>query len=418
MRTREIVKSTTKIMLSIFCVQFLQGMQQPSPLIQKPTKPAKENAIPATVDFPEEKIGSQGNWIRKKEWLKEALRTNEEIQKITGVVQKAKNPYSEKAQQIDSEIDAFYKKEGFEQGKLKDLFASIEKYLEKKKQKAIEQAKATGEQGVTGELEIKIKLIEKDIANNQKELDQLKLDMQSIGDLDKSIHDRLSKVDEQITITRKEADRAEKLTDETWYIIDDKKARNNYYELKNNILGKLKAIQKYLDSDLLSDFEAVLTTARNQMTKVSEEIKNLEEKQFFIKDRAQRIEKIKRDELEGLKTQKEDLAKKEAELRAKQPWYKRLYHFIVDSIVNIYESVKNFFSGAKGQEIKTAPQQQAKTTQPEAPKEQIKTQEVPQTTAPAPAEPSAPQQEAPQQRTPPATTQPLNPAENFVPQNT
>jgi hypothetical protein len=366
-----------------------KASQDPSEMLPpKQEKPDKRKAVADTIDFPEEKIGSQGNWIKKKEWLKEALKTNEEIQKIVALIQNAKKPYSEKAHQIDGELDTFYKKEGFEQGKLKEIFAGVEKYLDKKKQKELERAKTAGEsQGVTDDLEIKIKLIEKDLENNKKELEQLKLDMQSIGDLDKSIQDRLQKVDEQITVARGEATRSEKLTDETWYIIDDKKARNNYYELKGNILEKLKSIQKYLETDLSNDFEAVLANIRNQTAKVTEEIKKLEEKQFIIKDRAQRVEKIKREELEGLRAEKaiaEKKAKEDAAAKLSiQPWYSKIYNFFINLIAKAYVFITSFFGETKtSPEIKIQPIKPAKM--PAVPANT--SQEVPKQEPPMPHE--------------------------------
>jgi hypothetical protein len=377
MKTRVYFNITLSVGLA-FCFIPKGQSQITQPIATNPSEKSapikkidKHKPVVETVELSEEKIGTQGNWVRKKEWLKDTIKINEEIQKLVEIIQKAKRPYSEKTQVIQEELNKFYKEEGFEQGKLKEIFEGINKYLEKKKQKELNRAKTAGEQGVTGELEIKINLIEKEIDKSKNELEQLRLDMQSVGDLDKSLHDRVKKVDDEIIVVRNLSEKADQLTDETWYVIDDKIARKNYYELKGNILETIKALKNYLQVDLLNDFEGVIANIKSQIAKVKDEIKSLEEKEFIIKNRAERVEKIKRTELETLKAEKaaaEEEAK-QAEIKkvAQQPWYKRLYTYIATAITNTYLFITNIFSSKEQAAASKQVQKDVDQRQPQVP---------------------------------------------------
>ncbi len=297
---------------------------------------------PETMQLPEDQVGTQGNWVKKREWLKEAVRLNDEIQKLVVNIQKSKKVYTDKFNIIDNELDIFYKTQGFEQGQIQELFNSIDKYLDKKKKQEIEKAKLETEQkGITGEYEIKLDIIEKEIDTHQTELEQLKLDMKSLQDLDKSVKDRLERVDEQITIALNESTNAQKLIDDTWSVIDDKKARKNYYEIKN-ISERIKTLQEYLQDDLLNDFDKVLSTIRTQILRIKVEINNIEEKEFIIRNRTQRIKQIKLEELEKERIKEIKIPEKEIAV-IPTTWFTRFYNFIVDKVAKTYIFFKNLF---------------------------------------------------------------------------
>ena len=303
------------------------------------------------VSLPDEKIGIQGNWMKKKDWL---LRSNEvfdALQASVNNLQSVRQTYQKKYHDIDKEFDAFYKKASLEQGKIQELFAGLERYLEKKKkgkEDEYTQAKQSPEQEELANREylLKVELLNEEIKKNREELEQLKLDLQSIEDLDKSIVARLERFDEQFEKAHDFYDQAEQEIEQLWDIIDDSLAREIYYKLKNNITLQIEAITGYLQEDLAKDLDTVIETARSQIKKTEEEIKALEEKGFIVKDRSRRIEEIKLQEIQQL-----EQARKEAEQiptkietidlnkikRKPTRWYEKAYDWFTSMISKIYE---------------------------------------------------------------------------------
>ena len=302
----------------------------------------EEEKGPDTVEYPEQKIGFQGNWVKKREWMKEAISANDQIQDIVGKIQKSKEMFLDKFIKNGEELDLFYQQEGFEQGKIEELFNELLRYLYKKKKKAVEVAKAMEREGITGEYEIKIDIIEEDIQELKRDLEQLKLDIKSIDEVAKSLSERIKKLDEQIISSLYEGARAEKLIDEMWYIIDDKQARLYFYELNNGILEKVKLIQQYIEKDLMGSFNKALEVIKVQMDKVKNGVKDLENKGLIVKNRSQRLKQIKLEALEKAKAdQKIPISeyKKEKE-KKEESWQDKIYNFIVDAIAYIYSFFK------------------------------------------------------------------------------
>lgn len=374
---------------------FMQGvamaMQPDTPQVEVPPIPlpdqpgiggALPNAQgPETVALSEDKVGIQGNWMKKKEWLIKSNEAFDEIQAIAFEIQGTRKTFNEKYHTIDDEFDAFYKNLSLDQGKLQELFESLERYLEKKKKKKLEELSSTNKEDVSEkDYLLKVDLLNADIKQNKEELDQLKLDLKSIDDLDKSIVERLKKVDEQLAQAKELYDKAKSSLEDLWNIIDDKKARTIYYDLKGSTSEKLKSIASYLKEDLSRDFDTVIETAKTQMKKTKESIQKLEEKGLFIKNRSQRIEQLKLKELQKL-----EQAKKESEhiptqeelidLKKikKKPtlWYEKVYDYITTVSSKVYSFVKEFFGlgTQKKSSVKSAPkskpvQTTASTTTP------------------------------------------------------
>ena len=101
---------------------------------------------PETIELSEEQIGAQGNWVKKREWLKESQRVNDQIQDLVVTIQKSRRSYTDKYTGIDNELDTFYKEDGLEQGKILELLNDVEKYLEKKRKKEIERLREYDEE--------------------------------------------------------------------------------------------------------------------------------------------------------------------------------------------------------------------------------------------------------------------------------
>jgi len=314
--------------------------QQSATQLTQPPTPTPQ----ASPEKAPQEIGTHGNWMKKREWLLKSNEVNIEIQKIAADSERIQKKFIALYKEIDDILDEFYNSQGLEQGKIEELFESINRFLEKKKSKEVT---SLGIEADDPHLQDKIEVIEEQINTYRQELEQLRLDMKSIEDLDRSLTDRLKRLEEHLEQIDQEAENANKIIDDLWYIIDDNKARSKYYDLKKNILEKVSNSKAYLEDSLLSDFESVIETINNQIMRVKDELDTIESKGFIIKDRASRVEALKIKDLEDI-----DLAKKEKEIRDKiiqkrkikkepvvtRSWYESIYDTFIAILSSGYQS--------------------------------------------------------------------------------
>ncbi len=312
------------------------SVEEEIPSSTEDESPPEEEPVAETVDLSEEKIGVHGNWVKKREWVKESYLVNEEIQSSASEIQKLRESFQNKFIKIDGELDSFYKQEGFNRGRVKVLFNGINRYLDKKRKKEVKKLKS----GVTGEEEIKIDILLSEIKVLKTEAEQLRLDIKSIDQLDKSLNDRLKKLDDYIKLSLDESLKSKEMIDEIWYIIDDLKARDIFYKLKGDSLEKINAIKRYLTGTFSTDFDNYLKVIRDQIKKVSNSIKELEEKGLIIKNRSDRLEKIKLEYIESSKYIQEEQKDEKPQRSVDRSFFQKAYYFIVNVVANIH----NFLS--------------------------------------------------------------------------
>ncbi|MFA6492404.1 MAG: hypothetical protein WCW33_06270 [Candidatus Babeliales bacterium] len=285
-------------------------------------------------------IGVQGNWLKKRDWLIKAHEVDEEIHSVIAQTESLRASYVQINNQIDVEFDEYYKQLGLGQGKIQELIESVLVYLEQKKTQDLATLTA---QIKSGQDQLKIYQIEQTVNKTKKDLDQLRLDMQSIDDLERSLAERLKRFDEQAGIMQEESTKAQGRINQLWSIIDHNKAREYYYELKNGALERVKSANKYLQEDLFNDFKAVVDTIRKQITATRERIKKLEkEDDIWIIDRARRVEEARaREAAQALKKEKTDITHgAKALVKVQQrTWYDPIMNFgsvVMNKIKNMW----------------------------------------------------------------------------------
>lgn len=295
------------------------------------------HAGPETSDA---ETGTQGNWRKKKDWLKKTIEKNDSIQDAVADIQKFRNTFLNKFESIDLTLKNFYRETGFEEGKIASLFEEVAKEIEetKKKTKELFSSSLSQIDGQSKEEIEKIKSqyldtysIEEKFKGYQNNLSQLQLDTQSIIDLDKSIRERLNKADEKIQTMQKESQEAQELSKKIWFVIDDLKARDIFYKVKG-IDDKTKVLQNYIKKDLTRDLDSVSTTIKQQIKKTNISIKNLENQGIVIKNRAEYLakkEKAKRDKLEKQKKEASEQTRTKRKRKPKQAsWFTEIWNTI------------------------------------------------------------------------------------------
>ena len=272
------------------------------------------------IKYSTEEIGIQGNWRKKKDWLKQAVEKNNSIQKIVADTAASRKSFHDKFKEIDFELDKFYRQSGFDKGEVETLFKEIDEEIEtaKEKNKRLFSLSLSQIDEHSREEAEKIKeqyadayKIEEEFKGYKNKLEQVKLDMKSIVDLDGSVRERLQTVDKQIDELNKQGDSSQKLQEKAWHIIDDKKARDAFYKLSGQE-EKVKNIQQYVKVDLSKDFDSVIGTIRNQIEKTNSDIQKLEDDGIIVVNRSERIEEERKKKLELIK-------QKELEAKTRKP---------------------------------------------------------------------------------------------------
>ena len=306
----------------------------------------KETKGLETLKYSQEDIGIQGNWRKKKDWLKQAIEENDSIQEIVAVVRKFSMKFQEKFIQTDEQIDIFYNESGLDKEKLDSFFTDVEKDIERTKQKTkklFDAALSSLNEQIKEEAK-KIKEhyvdaygIEEKFKEQKNMLKQIKLDMKTIQNIDVSITKRLKTVSKQNETIQAESKRAQELSEKIWHVIDDAKAKDIFYKLKE-INEKVKGIQHYVKVDLFNDFNAIIEKMKNQLKKTAVEIQKLEKEGLIIVNRAKRIEEGRKKQAELLKRKQETKQKitvKTKKTAADASWFAR----IKSLLSSIYEFV-------------------------------------------------------------------------------
>lgn len=334
-------------------------------------------------------IGVQGNWLKKRNWLIKAHEVDEEIYGIITQIETLRTSYVKLNNEIDVEFDEYYKQLGLGQGKIQELIESILVYLEQKKTQELAVLSA---QVKEGQDQLKIYQIEQTVKKTKKELDQLRLDMQSIDDLQRSLAERLKRFDEQVTLMQEESNKAQNRINQLWSIIDHNKAREYYYEIKNGAYERVKSSGTYLQEDLFKDFQSVVDTIRKQIAATRERIKKLEkEDDIWIIDRARRVEEARsREAAEALK--KGAAAKATAATAVKESQQRVWYTPIVDFGSMVLEKIKGAWAWLKNKIWKpSADQKPVVSQEPEKAKSPASSLPSSQPASPSPA-PQIPEQ--------------------------
>ena len=347
--TYESFKRGLKIVIVGWFVSFCSSYSQQSPVMHQAPQ-EKARVVPSGAAEPDtlkpaSEIGTHGNWYKKRDWLLKANEVNNQIQDMASQAEDLRSVFMSKWKSIDKILDNYYVNDGLEQGKIQELFESVNKYVEKQRKKERESLEKQTKADTT--MQAKIEFVENKMSVYKQELEQLKLDMKSIEDLDQSLMERLKRFDEQIGIIDQEAEKAAKSVDSLWDVLDDLKAREQYYVLNNDIFEHVKVIYGYLKDDLLSDFDSVIATINDQIAKNKDAIGKLEGKGLIIKDRARRIKEIKLKELEQLEKQKAQQVLDEQRIAAekarkellKEPerWYEKILKPIRETASIIYK---------------------------------------------------------------------------------
>ncbi len=317
-------------------------------------------------------VMTSGNWLLKRAWWEKTEDLYEQLKDIVAKVMEMRTSFLSQKNEMDRVIDVCCSEVGLEQGELYDIVGYGKDLLDKQK--------------VEGLLTPEQKAFAEKLTNKERDLDQLKLDIKTVSEIDKKMDDALDLFFSQIDTCTKYEHKAWENFKDIARELDDKEARRLYYSTEA-LFKDIKNIQQYLENDFLNYFNTLMQTAKTHTQKISLQVNSLKSAGIDLKKEMKILEAQKSPEAKKKNTEKkileeknkiEEEQKKKQEALEKAKWsypitsitsaffektkssfgsvaflnsyfitlkdsFKQLGSIIFDSIFNSYTSVKNFF---------------------------------------------------------------------------
>lgn len=239
---------------------------EPEPIKDEPVViPEEETELEAPMGIDTVSLDNpQGNWLFKKIWWERAEERYEKIRQLVDSIWESRTTFFVKRNELDRNVlDPFYLTVGIGQGELQTILAELVDFFEKNREQQ-------------GDLNEQERALYETIAPQEEALKQLKLDIESIANLDHSIDDALGTLMNQINRVRQFERQAWENFKEIAHILNDTKARELYYMIEG-AARNIKNISSYLERDFLSHFNKLTGEATKHVTRVQNQIEALKE---------------------------------------------------------------------------------------------------------------------------------------------
>lgn len=274
--------------------------------------------VAETVDTLHVKTG--GNWLLKRVWWEKTEDVYEQIKEVFNKVMDTRMQFISERNKLDRELDIFYGEMGIEQGPLHDILSHAQDLMEKEKQ----------EQGY---LDKKEQAFVKKLEGKSRDLEQLKLDVKAIQEIDGKIDEALDTLFKQIDVCNQYEQKAWENFKEIARELNDKEARKLFYDTQG-LYKDIQTVQAYITGEFSAYFAQTVQSAREHTAKISSQINGLKKEGIDLIKEAEILEK---DEAPALK--KEEDPKPEQKI-VKKGWFAAF----IDWLMNLLPaSVKSWF---------------------------------------------------------------------------
>lgn len=252
---------------------------EPEPIEEEPIvipeEPEKKEA-PAGIDTVSLE-NPQGNWLYKRIWWERAEERYEKIRLLVDAIWESRTIFFVKRNELDRNVlDPFYLNVGIGQGELQAILTELVEFFEKHRE----------EQGDLNEQE---RSLYDTIATEEEALKLLKIDIESIANLDHAIDDALGTLMNQINRVRQYERQAWENFKEIAHILNDTKARELYYMIEG-AARNIKNISTYIEQDFFNHFSRLVEDATKHINRVQNQIESLKEKGVSFKRQTELLE--------------------------------------------------------------------------------------------------------------------------------
>lgn len=253
--------------------------EMPEPVEEEPIiipeEPEKTEA-PAGIDTVSLE-NPQGNWLYKRIWWERAEERYEKIRLLVDAIWESRTIFFVKRNELDRNVlDPFYLNVGIGQGELQTILSELVDFFEKHREKQ-------------GDLNEQERSLYDTIATEEEALKQLKLDVESVANLDHAIDDALGTLMNQINRVRQYERQAWENFKEIAHILNDTKARELYYMIEG-AARNIKNISSYVEQDFFNHFTKLVEEATKHIDRVQNQIESLKEKGVSFKHQTELLE--------------------------------------------------------------------------------------------------------------------------------
>jgi hypothetical protein len=278
-----------------------------------------------------------GNWVLKRAFWEQGEKTYEKIMQANNGLYDLHVKFVQARNAIDKESDTAFRDLGFEQGQVSELLESL-----------IEDTQADREKDGFNEKEREYL---KTLKDKQARLEQLKLNLATVGELEEALGKVMSNLDQQVGACRKYERQAWEHFKAIGKELNDKKARLLFYEME----GFLKTVEKnhdYVKNDLWNYFNESSQQVKDHLGKIKSAVDQLKqagtdlEKEFekFNKVDEEKDEKDLETEKENIQQEMAEIARQKKELQQKKGffnqvslWSNKIWQSVKDTSVKVYD---------------------------------------------------------------------------------
>lgn len=239
--------------------------QSSSDAASKTSDDAIEIANVHHINLDTTEVDGGGNWLNKRIWYERSQAVFDEIRVMVSNITDIRIQFSNEVNAVGQKIDSFFETVDFTKGQLDDKFKEILVMLET-------------EQKLTGDLSPEERNLQTTIKAELAVIDQIGKDIKSIGEVDNKIDQTLMQAFKTIDECREYETKAWSSFKAIGKELDDKKARNLYYQM-NNYKQNIDQKSSYLNATLLPYLHNVLVAKiENNISKINESIAQLKTK--------------------------------------------------------------------------------------------------------------------------------------------
>jgi len=317
-----------------------QRMWEPAPdQSEKAEKVSPEDqAVEGEIDTLERE--GSGNWLLKRVWWEKTEPVYEQIKQVFNDIMNARMDFISQRNRLDRELDVAYGQIGLEEGELQDM---LDYCLNLAKQEKKEQGFLTKEE----------ETLYNTLQHKQHDLEQIKLDVKALQEVDQKIDEALEALFKQIDIANQYEQKAWENFKEIARELNDKVARKSYYETEG-LLKDIQNVQTYITGEFATYFNQTLQSARSHSQSISSQVNTLKQAGVDLKqqldalERTQEAERVKKEiaehdkDFEAAEKKKQEQKTKSAQ--AQDMMNQVLFH-VKDAWLHFVDRVLHGFSG-------------------------------------------------------------------------
>ena len=264
----------------------------------------------------------QGNWLYKRVWWERAETKYEKIRSTVTKIFEMRTAFFAQRSDLDKNIlDPFYIAIGIGQGELQEFLTELIASLkEREKVEAHEPDHETKEEEIEEDIEV--------ITKKRVALEDLKKQIDSVSQLDRSVDDAIMKLVDQINRLRSYEQQAWQNFKDIARVLDDKKARELYYKV-DSAWRNVQEIQQYLQNQYAASFDQIVAQVKKDITQVQSGMDLLKQQGLDLKEKIAQKNSVHVEE-------------QEPEEQEEQPGMLR--RFVINPIMALLRAIGSFFS--------------------------------------------------------------------------